>query len=278
MGAVVTGIRSLAAAGVLAGAACVTTAAFAADLPAKAPVYRSAAVAPAWNGFYVGLNAGYGWGSGSTDLVALDPAIFAPAQTAGSLPSSLAPHISGFIGGAQIGYNWRLDRAVVGLEADIAYSTIKGDDSYAAGIIFANPPMTTTQTSEVTWLGTLRPRLGWLWTPSILIYASGGLAYGGVKASTTINVDMAGACPAGFGFCSTGSLSATRVGWTAGGGLEALTGSNWSVRVDYLYFDLGHESYPVVSTAPFGVGGTEVMRADAQFNGHIVRAGLNYHF
>lgn len=264
----------------MAGALGLSTAALAADLPAKAPVYKGpAAIAPSWTGFYVGLNAGYGWGSGSTDFVALDPIIFIRAQAVGSLPMSLSPRMNGFVGGGQIGYNRQFNRVVVGLEADIAYSGMKGDNTRSVGFILFNPPMTTTQTNKVTWLGTVRPRLGWLWTPSLLIYASGGLAYGGVKASTDISVDPAfGPCPAANGFCSTGSLSKTRVGWTVGGGVEAFIGTNWSARIDYLYFDLGRESYPIISTATFGLGGTEVMRADARFNGHIVRLGLNYKF
>jgi outer membrane immunogenic protein len=272
------GIRSFAAAVAVIGTVCLTTGAFAADLPTKAPTHRPSVAGPVWTGFYAGLNVGYGWGSGSTDFTALDPVNFVPAQMFGTLPTSLNPHIGGFMGGGQIGYNWQLDRTLVGLEADIAYSAMKGEDTYSVGMILANPPMTTTQSSKVTWLGTLRPRLGWLWTPSTLIYVSGGLAYGGVEASTNFNVDIPGTCPAASVFCSTGSLSKVRAGWTVGGGIESLVGTNWSVRVDYLYFDLGRESYPVISTANFGVGGTEVIRAEARFNGHIVRAGLNYHF
>lgn len=263
----------------IVGAIGLSTGVHAADLPAKAPFYKApAAIAPSWTGFYAGLNAGYGWSSNSTDYLALDPLLFIPAQSIASLPTSLSPHMKGFIGGGQIGYNWQFNRTVVGLETDIAYSAMTGDASYSMPFNAGNPPMTTTQSNKVTWLGTLRPRLGWLWTPSTLVYATGGLAYGGVKASTNVNVDTAGSCPSGNAFCSTGSMSKTRVGWTVGGGVETIIASNWTFKIDYLYFDLGKESYPIVSTVTFGPGGTEVMRADAKFNGHIVRVGLNYKF
>jgi outer membrane immunogenic protein len=256
-----------------------STSVFAADLPAKAPVYKApVAIAPSWTGFYAGLNAGYGWSSNSTDYLTLDPLIFIPAQTIGSLPTSLSPRMNGFIGGGQIGYNWQLNRAVVGLETDIAYSAMKGDAIYSMPFNGGNPPMTTTQSNKVTWLGTLRPRLGWLWTPSTLVYATGGLAYGGVKASTNVNVDTPGSCPSGNAFCSTGSISKTRVGWTVGGGLETVIAAHWTAKIDYLYFDLGSASYPIISTVTFGVGGTEVISASTRFNGHIVRLGLNYKF
>jgi len=280
LGALVTAIRSSAAALVLTGATFIMTAAFAADLPTKALTRPEPAVVPAWAGFYAGLHAGYGWGSGATDLIGVDPILFVPAQTTGVVPTSLTPRVDGFVGGGQIGYNWQFVRALVGLEADIASSGMKGNESFSSNII-PYPPMTVTQTNKVTWLGTLRTRLGWLPAPSVLIYASGGLAYGGVKASTSMNVDNLPPplnCPTGNVFCATGSLSGTRVGWTVGGGVEAFIASHWSMRMDYLYFDLGQESYPIVSTATFGVGGTEVMRGKATFNGHIVRAGLNYHF
>ncbi|HET7848773.1 MAG TPA: outer membrane beta-barrel protein [Pseudolabrys sp.] len=255
---------------------------FAGAADIKAPVYKAPPImapAPTWAGFYAGLNAGYGWGSGSTDLVALEPNFFIRGQTIGALPTSLGPRMEGFIGGGQIGYNFRFDRTILGLEADIAYSGMKGTAAYSSNVSPpVLPPMTTTQTNKVTWLGTVRSRLGWLWTPSVLVYASGGLAYGGVKASTNVNVDLAANCPASNVLCSTGSLSDARIGWAVGGGIEALIGINWTARIDYLYFDLGSESYPVVSTATFGFGGTEVMRPNAKFNGHIVRVGLNYRF
>ena len=75
--------------------------------------------------------------------------------------------------------------------------------------------------------------------------------------------------------------SNTRPGWTAGGGLEWMFSPNWSVKAEYLYYDLGKVT--------FGVGGltlatagatffTDLPVASTRFNGHIVRVGLNYHF
>ena len=55
----------------------------------------------------------------------------------------------------------------------------------------------------------------------------------------------------------------TRIGWTLGAGLEYAMWSNWSVKLEYLYADLGKASF----------GGTDV-----EFKTSIVRAGLNYRF
>ena len=79
-----------------------------------------------------------------------------------------------------------------------------------------------------------------------------------------------------------GSLSNSRVGWTAGGGLEWLFAPNWSVKVEYLYYDLRTPTFalsPLTNT--FTTGGvvySSAPFAKTRFTGNIVRAGLNYHF
>lgn len=251
----------------------------AADLPTKYPVKAPAPGAfYDWTGFYVGLHGGYGWGSSSTSIAALEPTVIGPAQQNGTLPTSMSPRANGFLGGLQAGYNWQSGRTVVGVEADIAYASMHGDDVFAVGVIGLYPAATTTQSNKITWLGTLRPRLGFLVTPSTLVFATGGLAYGGVKTSTNIDVIDVFGCPAGNVMCAVGSASKTKVGWTLGAGFETALDAHWSAKVEYLYFDLGSVSYPLVSTATFAFGGTETMRAEAKFKGQIVRLGLNYRF
>ena len=77
------------------------------------------------------------------------------------------------------------------------------------------------------------------------------------------------------------NASNTQVGWTVGGGLEWMFAQNWSVKFEYLYYDLGNASVngPVqYVNAVTGATGLGVSQTSAQFNGHIVRAGVNYHF
>jgi outer membrane immunogenic protein len=74
-----------------------------------------------------------------------------------------------------------------------------------------------------------------------------------------------------------------RVGWTAGGGLEWLFAPNWSLKVEYLYYDLGRVSYALFPLQQFGGFGTVLdtvgaSQSSTRFSGNIVRAGLNYHF
>lgn len=88
----------------------------------------------------------------------------------------------------------------------------------------------------------------------------------------------------GAGF-DGGSFSNTRVGWSAGGGLECMFAANWSAKVEYLYYDLGSMRFnsgvfTATDTSNGGLGLllANAVQAQARFNGNIVRAGVNYHF
>ena len=135
---------------------------------------------------------------------------------------------------------------------------------------------------SLDYFGTVRGRLGFLATPTLLVYGSAGLAYGGAQASTLIGQAITGAPAVPNLYSAFGSVSNTRVGWTAGGGVEWLFLPNWSVKVEYLYYDLGSVTYGLSPLANFTTGGTlftlgaPVSRT--HFNGNIVRVGVNYHF
>ncbi|GLS20284.1 outer-membrane immunogenic protein [Labrys miyagiensis] len=244
------------------------SAAVAADLTASTP--------PSWTGFYAGANVGYGWDSGSvkSSMRATDPTLdglVAALLAAGSLPRSLSPSVHGFIGGGQIGYNWRLsDGWLLGAETDLQASGIDGSTTAARNPVQFDPTLTTV-TKKIGWFGTVRGRVGYLITPQWLLYATAGLAYGDttIKFST---FDVTG-CVVGGTICADGSSSSTRVGWTVGGGVEAMLTQNWSVKAEYLYVDLGKKSANIASfTSPI------VFRSSAHFHEQIVRVGLNYHF
>jgi outer membrane immunogenic protein len=289
--------------------------AIAADM-APAPVYKAPVpvVLPTWTGFYVGLNAGGAWSENNS--VAVNSGV---SQNFG--PDSLVPSIilssyginsasgasgnaptggrSGFIGGGQIGYNWQLAPAwVAGFETDLqglSGNGTGGITNVSAPFNFAGPGevVTTslTSTSKVDYLGTVRGRLGYLFTPTFLLYGTGGLAYGGAKASTTIaqsNNDCAihpGVSCIQGNAAATGALSQTRTGWTAGAGLEWMFAPKWSAKVEYLHYDLGSVTYTngtLVTTAPASTGfsGPVVVGSSstAEFRGDFVRAGVNYHW
>ncbi len=275
--------------------------AFAADLPSRkaAPVYVAPPPAPMWTGFYVGLNAGgtFGgnelvnvgtYGLSSNPALAGSLAVASASALAGT--GNFSINNGGFIGGGQIGYNWQWNSFVLGLEADI--QGIAGSNSTATAVTGAgiagfplNALSGTVSTSKtLDYLGTVRGRIGYLFTPTLLVYGTGGLAYGGANASTSVFQSLSGPVAPGLQtvFGTTGSYSDTLVGWTAGAGLEWMFMPNWSAKLEYLYYDLGTVSYGSGVVASMAAGGanffTNVVSTTTKFDGHIVRAGVNYHF
>ena len=210
---------------------------------------------------------------------------------------NLDPDRNGFIGGGQVGYNWQFNNWVTGIEADIQGLANNGKTNrpYVGPVPgFPAEQYVGIQSSQaqVSWLGTLRGRLGGLISPSSLIYVTGGLAYGGVKAGGAINAqENASFVGTPFDYLpSVGNAinSQTRAGWTLGGGWEWMFAPRWSVKAEYLYYDLGTVStdYAVstvcVPAACPGVVpvafGTAAVHTSTRLNGNIARAGVNYHF
>lgn len=273
-----------------ASAMALTGSAFAADLTPPAPPPVFVPPPPTWTGFYVGLNAGYEWAANNSIQTTAIPVFAAPTwETELALSSALATgsagvNQNGFIGGGQIGYNFQYGtRLVIGLEADfqgIASNHAVGGFA-GSGVPVGFPGETIVSSLESTksldYLGTVRGRIGYLFTPTLLIFGEGGLAYGSVNASTSIWQGNEPFLPA---FGSFGRFSNTLVGWTAGGGAEWQFMPNWSVKVEYLYYDLGRETFgmtPLAFASP-GLLYSSSPFSTTRFNGNIVRAGLNYHF
>jgi outer membrane immunogenic protein len=248
---------------------------YAADLPVKALPYNAAAPVSSWTGFYVGGNVGYSWGKG-------DAGFNQPSSPSG-LPVSISgsQNLDGIIGGGQIGYNWQVDKSwVFGLEADFQGSGEKGSNSfsvpYASG--FGPQSLNGAFSSNILSFGTVRGRAALLVSPSMLLYVTGGLAYGKISTSgfvTNTLVQFANSCACGF-FSFDGS--ANKVGWTLGAGVEGAipnTG-NWTWKVEYLYIDFGTVSGNGVQSgflgAPFPYSWS------TKVTDNIARAGVNYHF
>ncbi|WP_375163905.1 outer membrane protein [Phenylobacterium sp.] len=112
-----------------------------------------------WTGFYVGVNAGYGWNDGGDDdLVFEDATIFGDRDNDG-----------GFVGGGQIGYNYQIGSFVVGLEGDIQYADF-------GGVNYDFGPLGIYENDNDDWFGTVRARAGVAFDRA-LIYATGGFAF-----------------------------------------------------------------------------------------------------
>lgn len=245
--------------------------ALAADLPSiKGPPALEPAPVASWTGFYAGVNAGWASINDHGNKTCYNRAGVLFGRGCG-LPPDGPINASGFLGGAQIGYNWQVNQFLLGLETDFQGAALKGSSFFSGSVPFVgggfSGPGTFTANEKLSWLGTARARLGFLVTPSLLLYGTGGLAYGGV------NVDYERGFPNGSGYFS--SQSATRVGWTAGGGAEYALGNNWSVKAEGLFYDLGSiTSQAGLSPVPGGF----IVGRNFKPEGAIARVGLNYRF
>src|SRR6185437_1118036 len=217
------------------------SAANAADMPTKAPIYKAppAVVAPYnWTGFYLGVNGGYGWGQTTGDIL--------PAFFGGNYD------INGGLFGGQIGFNYQLPASplVLGIEADWDWTDIKGSQT----VTLLRLPV--SDSVKVENLGTVRGRIGYAWD-RFLVYGTGGWAW-----SSRVSAFCSSCIPTD----DSHSLN----GYTVGGGVEYGFTPNLSVKAEYLYAHL--EPVDFFQNA----GCTVTCSLGANVN--VVRLGLNWRF
>jgi len=262
--------------GMAAAMSLFATGAMAADLAArpyvKAPAV--AAVVDSWTGFYIGGNVGYSWGRARNTETISNFATGVPLATGTGTGSN---DVNGVIGGGQIGYNWQMQNWLFGLETDIQGSGEKGAINFTC-VACANDGtnITSTITQKLSWFGTARGRVGVLVTPSVLLYGTGGLAYGELKTGGSITGTNIAGVPVTVAFPGT---SSTRVGWTAGVGVEGKIAPNWTAKLEYLYMDLGSVSAgPIATTILVPVRTAGGVSYSSGFTDNILRVGVNYQF
>lgn len=250
----------------------------AADLPARTYTKAPAAVAPiySWTGFYVGLNAGGAWNDYNATTTTLSPVAAYFADSSVTAIAAAGNHNidrSGFTGGVTAGYNWQVNRAVLGVEADFNYFGVRGSTSSTTLYPCCAPTSFTINSSVSTdWLATVRGRIGFLATPAFLLYGTGGLAVANVKANYVFTDTFATAT-------ESASISSTRYGWTVGVGGEYALMNGWSLKAEYLYVDLGRASTVSNNLA---LGGfpvpAQTFTHTVDVTSNIGRVGVNYKF
>jgi outer membrane immunogenic protein len=257
--------------GIVALAAMIGTPVLAADMALKAPPPPPAPVC-FWCGWYVGVNAGYGWGGQTGNgLTVVDPiGLFTGYAALGGFQyPSVNPR--GAVGGGQIGYNWQTGSVVLGVVADIQASGMRNSQTVFVPSLGPFLPENQSHSAQIGWFGTARGRLGYAASNSFMPYVSGGLAYGETKSTLNLLIPF-------DGFAMTGSNNTTRAGWTVGGGLDYAVAPNVIVGVDYLYMDLGHSN---VTAVPInflpGTAGTSITM-NQHFTANVLRATLDFKF
>jgi outer membrane immunogenic protein len=195
------------------------------------------------------------------------------AVPTGILPSIGAYPVSftadgGFAGG-QLGYNYQLANGMVlGVVGDLAWAHLKGSAcTEVGGGGCTGAPRDSYGIGTINWFATLRAKAGLAVGANGLLYATGGLAIAGVKAEDTY-----------IDFVNNVTANATHTGWALGAGGEYKLTRNISFGLEYLYADLGKQSYAFNSAGlGLGLAGT-TMGVDANIKLNIFKAALNYYF
>ena len=256
---------------------------------AVAPLYRPVPFVPRqtveWTGLTLGANVGYGWGQASTNTsFEGDPGagtqfgflgpngfisgVFTTPQGTG--PTELSKtslggsgKLSGAIAGGQIGFNWQAGWAVFGAELDAQWTGQRA--SFAAAC--STPGCFASESVRIKSLLTGRARFGvaFDW---ILPYVTSGAAL--ASASDDLILTVGGVSGA------FNTISGSRLGWTAGAGVDFALTSNWSARLEYLYVsveDISKDDGRIPNV--LGVG---FVNKGIDFRDSIVRVGVNYRF
>jgi outer membrane immunogenic protein len=298
--------------------------ALAADLPSRKappPAYIPPPIL-SWQGFYVGVNGGGMW-SNSRAIVTTGTDLGVATPGAGPFTAAAAVSATnifgnngnnnnrvGFLAGGQWGYNWQWGQLVLGTESDLqgTFDSCRNNNNNGGFFFGANnnngcvstgvgiAPIDATGFSMITqqnverrmdYFGTSRVRAGFLVTPTLLLYGTGGVAYGHIRTTSLISTNVmalpAGVVVPGISFYNDHRIKA---GWTAGGGIEWMFLPNWSVKVEALYYDLGRTTFnqnfvqtlgPASGAPGLALSNTST-RTTFRNDGVIARAGLNYHF
>ena len=246
--------------GLLTGTAAIAlaaSAAQAADLPSRAPAPAPMIAAVpifTWTGFYVGVNAGYGWNVNDNSDVFIPGVGFV----------SSGGNDGGFVGGGQIGYNYQIGSFVIGAEADIQWADLGGNGND----FFLGNGFVGGGGNGLDWFGTVRARAGFAFD-RLLVYATGGFAYA--------NGNNNNGCFVGATVVACGG-GGDLTGWTLGGGVEWALPVNWfgssavtfGVEGLYVNFDSDNNNN-FFNNVAFDTGG-----GNLEFG--VVRAKLNFKF
>ena len=204
---------------------------------AASPLAAQQVSSTKWEGFYAGLNAGGLWRN--TD------ASIGENNTGGGFNGNG----SGFVGGAQAGYNYLLGPALLGAEIDFQGSTLTQSISGGAGPSFIGA------TSAIPWFSTFRARAGYP-IGSVMPYLTGGAVWGHQTLSGIDSISGPFNASNNFGT------------WTAGAGVEGRLSDQWSTKLEYLYMGTPDTSLSTPAT-------TSISEHSV---GNLLRVGLNYRF
>jgi outer membrane immunogenic protein len=201
-------------------AAAFSGTAMAADMAAKAPVYKAPPPVAIynWSGFYVGLNGGGGSSHECWTITATS--LFGPLNP----PQAEGCHdaTGGTVGG-QLGYRWQVTNWVFGLEAQGNWADFSG--SNASSQFFGQ-----TNQTKIDGLGLFTGQIGYAWDRALL-YVKGGAAVTDNKYTAISTLPP---------LIGIDTANETRWGAAVGVGFEYAFAQNWSLGFEYNHLFMGN--------------------------------------
>ena len=223
-------------------------------------------LARSWHGGYFGLSVGGRWSEADWLATTLAGGTAADPSTAAAIFNTRDVRYGGYVG-----HNWHVSPWVIfGIEGDVGYADrtralggIPG--TFAAGNVAA----LANDGSRLTlgWDASLRGRIGLLATHAWIVYGTAGVA--------AQQVDMFASCTVAGGYCALAraeSFEKTRIGWTAGGGVEGRVAGNWLARFEYRYADYGTLRHSFFDST------ADEVNAELKLKTHTGLFGLAYKF
>lgn len=225
-----------------------------------------------WSGLYLGAHAGWVTSDWDADF-SRSTAVFDRNEVFLQARDSLSSD-DAWLGGFQLGWNRQHGRLLWGVEVDVSWTSSDGVGTFLSEYDPCFNGNGCTQwdvRAKLDLAGTVRARIGYLPTPRLLLYGSGGLAWGVVNtklATTSLFTDEA---------LQRLSGDVSHIGWAAGAGGEYSFADNLSIKAEWLYVGLGEEKYVldgrrVADNSP----ARETFHANLDF--HTIRVGVNYRF
>jgi outer membrane immunogenic protein len=174
--------------------------------------------------------------------------------------------------------NWQVaPQWVLGVEGDVGFAS---QTTAFPGFIFGPHRFNDAANSlaiKTAWDASARGRLGFLVTPTTLIYATGGAAW--QHFDVTSSCTSAVSCVVGNGFTpAVITSSTTKVGWTIGGGVETALWSHWFARAEYRYADFGSSAFTVTRSSTIPAENPTVENFNVALRTHTATFGLAYKF
>lgn len=270
---------------------CATGTVFAQEPPRTAPLKPAPLEqVDKWSGPYIGVLAGIADGHSSADNVVGCTAggfLCAPNQYLdnGALLSATASGTKShdvFTAGVLAGYNWHAGNFVYGVEGDLSslhLSLANGGSVSSLDLGLTNPgnvPVVDTvhTTAAIDWLATLRGRIGYLASPDLLLYATGGLAL----TSLTVSYSYTDNWAFNGGGLGNSSVASNATGYAVGGGAEWSLGGRWTLRAEYLHVGFGRMTTSGMITVVQVPAAQNPFTSSASLSVDLFRSGLSYKF